>query len=139
MQRRYNLTHLILAGVVALGLTQLMIVVNAQAQITFESDRDWNWEIYVMDNHGRNQRNLTNNPGDDRDPSWSPDGKRIAFSSNRNGNWQIYVMDDDGGNQRNLTNNRHSDAHPAWLNSPFSVVPAGKTLTIWGRLKQDIQ
>ena len=46
---------------------------------------------------------LTNNPGEDMDPSWFPDGKRIAFSSDRNdraGNRQIYVMDADGGNQR---------------------------------------
>ena len=100
MQRRYNLVRMILAVVVVLGLTLLMVCVDAQARIAFASDRDWNWEIYVMDNHGGNQRNLTNNPADDRFPSWSPDGKRIVFSSDRNdmgGNRQIYVIDTDGG------------------------------------------
>ena len=77
MQRRYNLTHLILASVVVLGLTPLMVAVDAQARIAFMSDRDWHWEIYVMDNDGGNQRNLTNDPGEDMDPSWSPDGKRL--------------------------------------------------------------
>ena len=37
MQRRHNLTHLILASIVALGLTQLMVCVDAQARIAFVS------------------------------------------------------------------------------------------------------
>ena len=123
MQRRYNLAYLILASVVALGLTLLMVCVDAQAQIAFASNRDGNWEIYVMDADGGNQQNLTNNPSDDRAPSWSPDGKRIAFMSDRDGHvdaihglptYEIYVMDADGGNQQNLTNNPHYDMSPSW-------------------------
>ena len=56
MQRRYSLTHLILASVIVLGLTPLMVCVDAQAQIAFVSDRDGNLEIYVMDADGGNQR-----------------------------------------------------------------------------------
>ena len=117
MQRRDNLAHLILVIVVVLGLTSLMVAVDAQARIAFMSDRDWNWEIYVMDDDGGNQRNLTNNPGDDKYPSWSPDGKRITFTADRNDrdwNRQIYVMDDDGGNQLNLSNNDFDDRGPSW-------------------------
>ena len=124
MHRKYNLAHFILAGVVALGLTPLMVCVDAQAQgrIAFMSDRDWNWEIYVMDADGENLRNLTNNPGDDQHPSWSPDGKQIVFTADRSGkdwNRQIYVMDADGGNLQNLTNNRHNDSRPAWFTLSF--------------------
>ena len=36
-----ELAHLILAGVVVLGLTPLVADVDAQARIAFESDRDW--------------------------------------------------------------------------------------------------
>ena len=117
MRRRYNLTHLILASIIVLGLTLLMVCVDAQAQIAFSSNRDGNFEIYVMDDDGGNLRRLTNHPDRDFSPSWSPDGKRIAFSSYRAGNWgtlEIYVMDADGGNQRRLTKNLHPDGSPSW-------------------------
>ena len=121
MHRRDNLAHFILTGVIVLGLTLLMVCVDAQARIAFASDRDGNWEIYVMDVNGGNPRNLTNDPSDDRDPSWSPDGKRIVFFSNRDGHVidgrptsEIYVMDADGGNPQNLTNDRNDDRFPSW-------------------------
>ena len=114
MQRRRNLAPLILAVVVALGLMPLMVAVNAQAQIAFVSNRDGNFEIYVMGINGKNQRRLTKNRGDDWSPSWSPDGKRIVFSSGQDGNREIYVMDADGGNQLNLTNSPQGDYSPSW-------------------------
>ena len=121
MQRRYNLAQLILGSVIVLGPMLLMVYVDAQARITFTSDRDGNWEIYVMDTDGGNPQNLTNDPSDDRDPSWSPDGERIVFYSNRDGHvidgwstYEIYVMDANGGNPQNLTNDLNDDRFPAW-------------------------
>ena len=122
MQRRDKLTYMILASVVVLGLTLLMVCVDAQARIAFVSDRDGNWEIYVMDADGGNPGRLTNHRGVDSSPSWSPDGKRIAFVSDRDGhlnirgrsNYEIYVMDADGGSQQNLTNDPNNDSSPSW-------------------------
>jgi tol-pal system beta propeller repeat protein TolB len=117
MQPKYNLAHFLLASVVFLVLTPLMVVVNAQAQITFSSNRDGNWEIYVMDAKGRNQRSLTNNRHHDTDPAWSPAGKHIAYVSTIDRNKEIYVMDADGGNQRRLTNSGDVHIHnwkPSW-------------------------
>ena len=91
-----------------------MAVVDAQAQIAFMSERGGNYEIYVMGINGKNQRRLTNNPGIDWHPSWSPDGKRIVFSSGRHGPDEIYVMDADGHNPQRLTNNGHDDRDPSW-------------------------
>ena len=135
MQQTCNLAHSILAIAVALGLTPLLICVDAQAQITFQSDRDGNWEIYVMDADGDNQRNLTNNPSDDTHPSWSPDGKRIVFCSDRDGHAhfipglftsEIYVMDADGGNQQNLTNDPKADRSPSWSPDGEQIVFASR-------------
>ncbi len=114
MQRRRNLAPLILASVVALVLTLLIVAVGAQAQIAFVSNRDGNWQIYVMDINGRNQQRLTSNAHNDLSPSWSPDGERIAFESWRHGPDEIYVMDIDGNNPQRLTNNGHDDRSPSW-------------------------
>ena len=112
MQRRYTLAHFILASVVVLGLTMLMIGVDAHAQIAFVSGKNKKADIYVMDADGGNARKLTKN-GRSWRPSWSPDGERIAFVSDR-GDLEIYVMKADGRKPRNLTNNRHDDGALSW-------------------------
>ena len=62
--------------------------------IAFQSSRDGNYEIYVMDSDGSNPRRLTDHPAEDKYPSWSPDGRHIAFQSSRDhDNYEIYVMD----------------------------------------------
>ena len=88
-------------------------------KIAFVSSRDdpnpsacgnCNSEIYVMNADGSNQTRLTNNPGSDGFPRWSPDGTRIVFQSSRDaGNFEIYVMNADGTNQTRLTNNQSDD------------------------------
>ena len=88
--------------------------VNSIGKIAFSSDRDGNLEIYLMDADGGNQIRLTEDPGEDFSPAWSPDGKRLAFVSTRDGNAEIYVMNADGTGQTRLTNNSASDLHPAW-------------------------
>ena len=82
--------------------------------IAFATNRDGNYEIYIMNEDGTNPRNLTCNPGQDRDPAWSPDGERIAFTSDRDGDYEIYVMDADGKNLKRLTFSPGSDRYPAW-------------------------
>ena len=66
MQRRTNLGRMILSIVMVLVLTSLMVVVDTQGQIAFSSNRDGNFEIYVMGINGENQRRLTDNPAGDQ-------------------------------------------------------------------------
>ncbi len=88
--------------------------------ITFESDRDGNREIYTMHADGSNQVNLTNDSADDYDPVWSPDGTRIAFVSNRSdgeeGGLHIFVINADGSNPTRISaqgDSRFPDWSPA--------------------------
>ena len=84
------------------------------ARIAFTSDRDVNEEIYSMDADGANQTRLTDNPGNDAWPDWSPDGNKIAFHSNRDGINQVYVMDADGTSQTRVAPTEFDDRYPEW-------------------------
>ncbi|NMC78284.1 MAG: hypothetical protein GYA59_02890, partial [Chloroflexi bacterium] len=85
--------------------------------IAFDSDRDGNREVYLMGPDGAGLVNLSNDPAEDRNPSWAPDGSQIAFVSNREngeeGGQFIYVMGADGRNVRPLTVENGSD-WPSW-------------------------
>ena len=80
------------------------------AKILFESDRDGDWEIFVMDADGDNLKQLTENDETDRNAEWSK--STIVFETKRDGNWEIYAMGLDGNNQSNLTNDAGKDAYP---------------------------
>ena len=57
-----------------------------------ESNRDGNWNIYLMDVSGTNEEQLTFNKGEDRRPTWHPNGKKILFESNRSGKNELHLI-----------------------------------------------
>ena len=93
---------------------QNTLLKELSGKIVFQSDRDGDWEIYVMNADGSHVLQLTQNTFADEYPVWSPDGNQIAFKSNRDGNFDIYVMNADGSEQRRLTNHPANDEDPAW-------------------------
>ncbi|MDQ1611196.1 MAG: hypothetical protein QOG00_1127 [Pyrinomonadaceae bacterium] len=92
-----------------------------RGKIAFASDRDGNFEIYVMNPDGSGQLRLTNDPAEDVQPAWSPDGTRIAFVSNRAGTNDIWIMDADGRNALRLINNKANERSPVWHPSGLNI------------------
>jgi CubicO group peptidase (beta-lactamase class C family) len=80
--------------------------------IAFHSRRDLNWEIYLMDADGSDERRLTLDGATDSFPRWSPDGRRIVFSRDARDRSGIYTMRPDGTDVQRLTTGR--DITPAW-------------------------
>jgi Tol biopolymer transport system component len=80
------------------------------SQLVFDSTRDKNTEVYIMDADGSNQRQLTWSDASsegvaaDWGATFSPDGTQIAFNSGRTGDFEIWVMGVDG---RGLTRIGH--------------------------------
>ena len=74
-------------------------------KIVFQSTRDGQPEIYVMNADGSGQTRLTENPAWDTAPVWSPDGTRILFTSLRDDPMApaLYVMSVDGKSQTRVT------------------------------------
>lgn len=101
-----------------LTVTRKPSLVVPGEKVVFHSDRDGNFEIYVMNSDGTSQTRLTTNSAHDRQAVWSPDGRRIAFMSERDGNREIYVMNADGSGIVRLTNDPVNDPaedkQPAW-------------------------
>lgn len=83
-------------------------------QIVFASDRTGNFEIWISDADGKNQRQLTDNNGSSGSPRFSPDGKFIVFDAQTAGNSDIFVVSTNGGTPRRLTADSFNNALPAW-------------------------
>ncbi|MBI3243114.1 MAG: PD40 domain-containing protein [Chloroflexi bacterium] len=82
--------------------------------IAFVSDRDSNYEIYVMNADGSAPTRITKNTDVDDEPTWSPDSAHIAFTVG-DSNRKIYIMNADGSDVSPLMqNSANDDANPDW-------------------------
>src|SRR6266571_2391697 len=107
---------------------------TADGRIVYPSRTGENWDIWIVNRDGSENKQLTADAFIDQTSSVSPDGRYIVFQSNRAGNWNIWRMDSDGGNPKQLTEGSSADALPVcspdgrWV--VFMSVRSGKW-TIW--------
>ena len=91
--------------------------------------------IWIADVATGEARQLTQGPGSDRQPRWSPDGSTLGFVSTRQGSSggggggpQLWVLTLSGGEARKVTNLPDGVSDPVWL-------PDGKGLLVTSDIK----
>lgn len=89
--------------------------------LLFTGYREGKYDIYQVEIATGEETQLTDSPGLDDGPEFSPDGSYIYFNSNRTGTMQIWRMKPDGSDQQQLTFDSYQDWFP-------HVSPDGKWL-----------
>ena len=106
---RIGIVTLALVCFVACGDSTQQLNHPVHGRIAFVSDRDGNPEIYVVNADGTDLTRLTDTPGAEGEPVWSPDGQRIAFLYG-----DIYVMNADGTDRTQITDISAGKENIAW-------------------------
>src|SRR5688572_17231156 len=70
--------------------------------------------LWVVPIGGGTAKRITDEYGDARQPSWSPDGRTIAFQSYRDGTWRIWTVGADGSGLKAITSGPFDDREPHW-------------------------
>ena len=83
------------------------------SRIVYASNRDGNYELYVVDADGQNPERVTMTTANEAEPNWTPDGQQIVYQSDASGGLQIWIMNADGSNQRALTEGTAANLEPA--------------------------
>ena len=116
---------------------------NGKIAFFMSSDFGFSYQIFVVNPDGTGLQQLTPTSATVSyvHPTWSPDGTKIAFccdqDKEQNGwNGDIYVMNADGSNVQQITNTPEEEWGLDWTAFSYSVEPAGKLKSTWGKIKQ---
>jgi Tol biopolymer transport system component len=72
------------------------------------------YDIWKIRPDGSDLTQLTDLPGDQFNPTLSPDGTEIAFEDRETTNWEIATVSIDGGAVTNITQASGKDFEPSW-------------------------
>ena len=91
--------------------------------IAFSSDRNGNFDVFIVPSQGGNVKQLTFHSSDDTVLGWTPDSRAVLFASSRGDDFmgKLYTVSIDGGMERNA-------GADMGVNASYS--PDGKKLAI---------
>jgi Tol biopolymer transport system component len=85
------------------------------SKLAFESLRDGNWELYIVNGDGSELTRLTSDFAIDVQPRLNRGCTRLAYTSkSEDTNYDIFTMDIDGTDIVQLTSGGYEDISPAW-------------------------
>ena len=93
-----------------------------------------NWDLWMSNRDGSENKQLTADAFIDQQPSVSTDGRYVVFQSNRAGARNLWRIDADGSNPKQLTEGSYDDASPVCSPDGRFVVFASTrsgTSSIW--------
>jgi tricorn protease len=120
--RRRMFVAVMVAGVlnaVARGESHLMRMADVHENLivfTYEED------LWLVSADGGLARRITNDPGAEIWPKFSPDGKWIAFTGQYDGGTDVYIMPAEGGPPRRLTYHPAAERLLDWWPDGQSVI-----------------
>lgn len=94
--------------------TPVPAILTARGSMAYVARELGQTDIWAVPIGSRAPLRLTNDPEDDRDPAWSPDGARLAYASRRDGNWELYIYDTVTGDTTRMTYDLSFQGRPTW-------------------------
>jgi Tol biopolymer transport system component len=97
-------------------------------------------DIWLVDASRGVMSRLTSEPGAERSPLWSPDGRWMAYASDESGRWEVYVGKFPGGGGR-LQISAGGGVEPRWRpdgKELFYVSPDGTLMAVTLQFNQQL-
>jgi len=113
------------------------LVVAREDELTDNPNRcDTNINLYFLDMNTSKLEKLPDTGGDEKDPSFSPDGKRILFTGDESGTYNLYVYDLEEDEIEKIGEARIGAFSGRWMDNETVVFNTTKMLMPQMRLKK---